>query len=283
MSVSRYFPSISSIRSIFKSPPRRGLFFDNSARNINDVDDHCKDWIKSIFIDETVVDSNYTKKAGLKPHDKNINIYEYDIQYMNNKYAYILTFYRMDDKSYVGLNNSNIDYINKWIEKSSQLEKRFVIFDWDGTLSVVESMVGICETDNHREKFKSILINKDITDKALINIYAEHALLYFMGGRIRMNNIKTVINKLFDNGIQVYILTSNETAINDKLFFMTLLKQLDERFEERHLLCTRAPNTNIKKKSTMILENPELNNQTGGKKRRNTKRKNKKNRNTRKK
>ena len=275
MSVSKLFTSI------FKSQPRRGLFFDNLERNINDVNDYCKQWIKSILIYNIKVDDKYTENAGLKPYDEKINTNKYDIKYMNNKYAYVLTFYNMNDKSYVGLNDSNINYINNWIQESSQLEKRFVIFDWDGTLSVVESMVGILETNKHIEKFKSILSNKNIKNEDLINIYAEHALIYFMGGRTRMNNIKTVIEKLFDNGIQVYILTSNETAINDKFFFMTLLKQLDQRFQEKHLLCTRESNQVIKK-SDMILKTPELNNQSGGKKRRNTKRNNKKRRNTKK-
>jgi len=279
-------------------PDVRGIFFDDTPLNIKDVEENCSE-ITSVLVKFTVKHENYTKIMVEKGNDYAILIKKYPEE------SYYVFNDGIDDTSRY---TANIRSVYKWIEDNNDAMHKFVIFDWDKTLSVVEGMFSLHDVI---ERAPSIIEDESIQDaiksnqiesayEQLATKLLRSSLDYFLGGEERKNKIKEFINNLFDNNIQVYILTNNTTAISDRGFFEGMLKQLDDRLAN-NLLCTykdaKSPDKQLKSKvikdsiltkyTTTTTDNQSAGNSRNTKrrntKRRNTKRRITKRRNTRKK
>lgn len=207
--------------SSFNPHPVIGLFVDDNQDNIDDVEKNCKPYITTILVDARVIDDkDYTARMINPP---NVN-------------EYAMISYTNPEKSYHALNDKTIKKINDWYKNNTGIPK-VVIFDWDKTLSVVDGIISLHSYLQYiyniiKEKQPDFIITQqehivnhhELLDGLLIN-----ALDYFMGGIKRKNKIKNLIKTLFNNGIQVYILTNNLCAITDEVFFKRMLQQLHEQ------------------------------------------------------
>ena len=156
--------------------------------------------------------------------------------YPDNKFAKYLS-----ENSYtevgttVGFNMADVINLKDWAILSP--EKKIVLFDWDGTLSVIEGIYlppnKMCE-----DKFEEY----GITYKEIAEYYA--------GSNTRLNILKNMFLFLDSKNVDVFILTNNPTAsidwnkLNDSLIgpesrqnFYKVAKEFIPQLKEENILC----------------------------------------------
>jgi len=199
-----------------------GLFFDDDMSNILEMKRSCN-MIESYYVD--------------------INTHRYPIRkenYLNamvergNAFAIALNALYSSDEAeepgpMFGLNDTEIDIINEWIDNSEHLPDRFVVFDWDNTLSLSKGFYGITG-----EQARAISIEQNLDIEYTFT--PSDIISYLFGDDDRLNKIKAVISRLFDKGINVYIITRNPVAIQNKNHFVDVLRVLDLRFHDNLLI-----------------------------------------------
>lgn len=123
-------------------------------------------------------------------------------KFPHNVYAQYLYSKRMKEPATtVGLSFRDCKNLQKWSNRPKP-EKKIAIFDWDGTLSVVEGII-IPKNKEMTELFKGYgITNLDVA-------------LYYAGGIQRLEYLKNMFHLLDIQGIEVYILTNNPTAACD--------------------------------------------------------------------
>ena len=200
---------------------RPGLFLDDDINNIRDMINRCN-MIESIHVNES-------------DHLYEIQKEQYLTHMINkgNKYAIAVNRFIDNDKEeskpIFGINDIEIYKINNWITASEVLPEpeksnRFVVFDWDNTLSLSAGFFGI--TDDVVKQFSNNELSVEPSD----------IISYLFGDDHRLTRIKGVIKNLFDNSIKVYILTRNPEAKKNRQLFVDMLKVLDERFDNDSLI-----------------------------------------------
>lgn len=200
---------------------RPGLFLDDDIDNISNMISKCN-MIESIHVPQ-------------ENHLYEIQKEQYLTHMINkgNKYAIAVNRFINNDKEepkpIFGINDTEIDKINNWITASEVLPEpeksnRFVVFDWDNTLSLSAGFFGI--TDDAVKKISNNELSVEPSD----------IISYLFGDDDRLTRIKGVIKNLFDNSIKVYILTRNPEATKNRQLFVDMLKVLDERFDNNSLI-----------------------------------------------
>lgn len=119
--------------------------------------------------------------------------------YPNNKFAqYLFSIHNKERGTTIGVSNGEIQNLYKWAS-TNPAKNKIAIFDWDGTLSVIEG-VNLPENTAKTNQFKM----KGIT-------YREIAL-YYAGTKERLSKLRELFTFLHTKGVHVYILTNNPTA-----------------------------------------------------------------------
>lgn len=203
---------------------RPGLFLDDDIDNISNMISKCN-MIESIHVPQ-------------ENHLYKIQKEQYLTHMINkgNKYAIAVNRFannndKEETKPIFGINDTEIDKINNWITASEVLPEpeksnRFVVFDWDNTLSLSAGFIGITD-----DAVKQISNNE-------LSVKPSDIISYLFGDDDRLTRIKGVIKNLFDNSIKVYILTRNPEAkdTGNRQLFVDMLKVLDERFDNDSLI-----------------------------------------------
>jgi len=109
-------------------------------------------------------------------------------------------------------------------------DRKYVVFDWDRTLTVVEGYISISNIN------KDFFPNIDITSDTFLQSFREDTLLYLFGGEARLTMIRDKIKSLRDRGITLCILTNNTGCATDE--FKQLVRQLDPGFTDDHIICS---------------------------------------------
>lgn len=129
-------------------------------------------------------------------------------------------------------------------EGNGSYPNKYVIFDWDRTLTMFE---GIFPTSTIESHFPGIFTGMDTSSEGFKRQYREDMLIYLFGGykgsigfdgsilgKSRLDTVRGYINWLFTNGIGVFILTNNGAC--DTPDFDDLVKQLDQRIT--NIICS---------------------------------------------
>jgi hypothetical protein len=195
---------------------RPGLFFDDDIDNIKDMESCNK--ITSYHVDKDSHLYHIQYETYLDEMVEKGNAYAKAIYYISK----IIDNVNINETYPIfGINNTEIDIITKWIDESADLSNRFVVFDWDNTLSLTNGFPEITGEDAFFT-----------TKNRKYNFTPSDKISYLFGDDDRLNNIKKVINTLFENEITVYILTRNPLADHpvSRSHFLDMLKVLDSRF-----------------------------------------------------
>ena len=113
-----------------------------------------------------------------------------------------------------GITDKHIEALMEWVNLNKNNNK-YVFFDWDRTLSCVEGFVA----------------------DDLSNYDPQDILDFCMATRERQEMLRNMYNKLVQNKVNVYILTSNEFCQNIKKDFLKIIKLIFPNFNDSNLLC----------------------------------------------
>ena len=167
-----------------------------------------------------------------------------------------------------GISIHNAIQIYQLIQQNSNCASRFVVFDWDRTLSVVEGL---------------FIPLKDLKTDEVVNTFVEHISHYILGGEWRMGMLQDMYKKIIASGTRVVILTNNPSALPERperQIFLKIIQTIFPGFDDADFLCAnRSPRKSIK--FDEYLKSLPL--RGGKKKRTNTRRKTKTRRNTKRK
>ncbi len=272
-----------------------GLFFDDDIKNIRDMteSDDFKESIYSVIVNNETrvrlgffeqalhgkIEKSYDidEKTGNRIPKKDFNtsftpdekestldkIKRFKEKHTENNWNLPMMYYKTNseyDSEYSiyyqnALTKDHFDKIIEWANIGSK-QKRFVIFDWDKTITLFQEFipdlikskiknnkkvekklytynysVSTLPSTNFYEKLVEILLEKE-------NEYINQEVLFYLGGKERLKYIKDMINKLFEKDIGVYILTSNENCRSHKDYFERFLQNINEKFNKNHIICS---------------------------------------------
>lgn len=126
----------------------------------------------------------------------------------DNKYAQFLrdsieaadakTIDKIIGKAYPnrGITDVQMTNLDTW-SKTPNVDK-YVLFDWDRTITVVEGM--------YFNSFEGRSLEQ------MIDSNIDHVLLFIMGGEERLSKIRRLFQTLKTNGVHIYIITHNSNA-----------------------------------------------------------------------
>ena len=114
----------------------------------------------------------------------------------------------------------------------------YVFFDWDLTISVYEGFYQLSKD------FNEIGINREFIDyyedkKITVNEVQlkRDFLLFILGGKERFNMLIDMYNFLREKGVNVFIITNNDTAEGEsKLWFLSIINLIFSDFRENQLI-----------------------------------------------
>jgi len=114
-----------------------GLFFDDDPTNIKNMNDNCNLNITSFLVNRDPI-------LFFDNPESYTNFYADDL---NNSYAKMLKTMNVPEKyrPTQGITQVEINIINEWIENTRDIKNRFIIFDWDRTLSACEGFIPLNE------------------------------------------------------------------------------------------------------------------------------------------
>tara|TARA_B100000886_G_scaffold68289_1_gene43079 strand:- start:427 stop:1311 length:885 start_codon:yes stop_codon:yes gene_type:complete len=186
-----------------------------------------------------------------------------------------------------GLTVTHCKKIMQWANNNdSKYPKRFVLFDWDRTISQIEmdifgwknmdifdqtynkissyatlpsgNKATVIELIKHAIDNDTVLTQekKQILINRLDTVDANEDIIYLLGGKIRYEMIKEMIGVLFDKQIDVVILTNNSYVIKrfDPQFkyFTDTLKKIDKRFDFDNLIYSSEKIETLEQKESGI-------------------------------
>lgn len=226
----------------------QGVFYDDSQKNMINLKG-C-DSLNRVKIKRE--NYNYDNNITLKKD----NYLSYFAKEKKNKYAEILDFLSEEkdengknvfdisikpERLSNGLIKNHIENLKKWVNSKRFVDKSqlYVFFDWDLTISVYEGFYQLSKD------FNEIGINREFIDyyedKKKIKINEEKLkkdfLLFILGGEERFNMLIDMYNFLREKGVNVFIITNNDTAEGEsKLWFLSIIKLIFYDFSENQLI-----------------------------------------------
>lgn len=185
---------------------KRILFFDDSIENIDETNEHSRRIIP-VYLP-------FTQSFMFKPNMKNHNYDTLCKNYPRNSYLKRISR-DTDFVSSNGITNKYFTLLNEempsieqriyeWVLNTASYKYRYVFFDWDHTLNVYNGL--------------QIL---DSTPQTLAD-----TLLYALGGKERLKNVRNIMDFLIKYDVKIYILTANPLAHMSKDGFVALLQLL---------------------------------------------------------
>ena len=219
-----------------KSYPKPVLFFDNDVKNFEEIEIYNDLPIECIHVEEIPINA-------LELHD---NVYTFNksnayVEWLEENIEIERALQR-DISPSEALNDDHIDYIKQWIYKTNGMYKeRYVLFDWDRTLSMWE---GFYTFNNDIKPFRKIIANgKNVY--ILDPLFAKDMLTYLLDNKNnRLQKIKNLISELLDRNIEVIIVTNNSSLLNisnpyylkNLNIWVPLLQELDNRLTSKNLI-----------------------------------------------
>jgi hypothetical protein len=190
-----------------------------------------------IYIDAIKVSNQPNIEIMNKNKNASLYISKFLERYPDNNYAkYLKDMNYKEFCTNVGFDNN--DYINlkKWVNNKSISEK-IVVFDWDGTLSIIEGII-LPKNKAETKIFKKL----DITNKDIA--------LYYAGTKERLQMINEMALYLYTHNIPIFILTNNPIASNhwkkvtefvigseSRNNFYNIVKQFIPQIKKSQILC----------------------------------------------
>ena len=185
------------------------IFFDNEPKRIVEVETYCSKNIQCVKVNET---EGLRDLAFADPRFKqfltSIGINADNNQYYARVSAAGVPGDALDLLS--GINAKEFKILNDWIEEHGR-SKRAAIFDWDRTLTVFEGYFSDADIAGHYR------IRQEELNTA---VYQNDKLIYLMGGQERLNQIRQMFALLYENNIDVIILTNNGGCIKPEFDLM---------------------------------------------------------------
>ena len=168
-------------------------FYDN-------FDEMIKQFKKSKKYVEPILVSNKPNKEVMHGNP-NASLYtkQFLKMYPDNKYAqYLLSKNNKEIGTNVGFSRDDAINLSKWVA-DPKIKTKIVIFDWDGTISVVEGVVLPPTKHTTLEMFEKGVTYKDIA-------------LYYAGTKTRFEGLRNMFTYLHEAGVEIFILTNNPVA-----------------------------------------------------------------------
>jgi hypothetical protein len=245
------------------------LFFDNERDHCSDMNRNVKN-SHSVLVENSkymMFDGNYDSDSTEIPtsltFSNGLDYLQYQ-QKIGNLYAQL---FETEKHICDGITAFHTVVIRDWIETNHNCTPRFIVFDWDRTLSVVEGIL-VPPPDFIRDRMQ---INEDT--------FVRHITRYVLGGEWRIGMLQDMFKYINDSGSKILILTNNPTAspnIPSRDVFLKMIKNIIPTFDDADLLCSYGYSS----KSTKFNEYLSSLQLSGGKRRRKTKRRKTKRRNT---
>ena len=157
--------------------------------------------------------------------------------YPNNSFAQFMA--SIKNKEYatnIGFDEIEIKGLYQWAS-NAHIKTKVVIFDWDGTLSIIE---GILLPHSHYT----------MKDMLKMGITYYDIALYYAGTEERLNRLRQLFEYLYTQKVEVFILTNNPTAACNwrkiheigigpmsRPNFFQVVKQFIPHMKEKNILC----------------------------------------------
>jgi hypothetical protein len=196
-------------------------FYDNQPDIIQQFKNNLK-LVNSIQV------SNKSNQDIMNGNNKN---YLYTPNFLkknpNNSFArYLYSIKNRENSSTIGFSYNDAIELSRWA--NLPIHNKVVIFDWDGTLSVIEGVL----LPRTKEETKKYEMNK---------ITYEDIAIYYCGGKYRFNWLRDLFIYLYKKNVSVYILTNNPIACNvekeGRKHFFHVIKEIIPQIKLQYILC----------------------------------------------
>ena len=149
-----------------------------------------------------------------------------------NKYAqYLLSLKNKEIGTCIGFSETEAIDLTKWANQI--LHNKVAIFDWDGTLSVIEGII-LPTTESEMKMYE------------YYNISFHEIAHYYCGTKYRFNWLRSMFEYLHNKNVEIFILTNNPIASNKKIFglgkksknnFFRVAKEIIPGLKKENILC----------------------------------------------
>jgi len=215
------------------------IFFDDNTKNIEDMRKNigCKvvQIDKETTVNEFISDPpDQAEYPNLRMFNKNTYVEYNDLR---NSTA-------LNDRANTGITESDVGRLKTWV-KRNRGHPTIAIFDWDRTISVVEGV--------HFPKPPMAWQDIGVREKDV--------MLYLLGGKERRKMMKEMFEFLYDENVEVFILTKNRGCPAYTDYFLDMVRLVaGSSFPLSHLICSRE----YAKKSEALKKNVEYMRFTNG-------------------
>lgn len=222
-------------------------FYDNDENHIRSFQNSFPK-IESILINDAIPNerlsvSNNTEYSKLNGVLRT-RIYPGSFSSENNNYAkYIISDGGETIMPCCGITIEMIENIKKTYQVPSQ--NKFIFFDWDRTISVVEE----------------ILCPKKYNTYNQYNFKYDEIIKYLIGSEERIESLRSMYQTLISNNTQVFIITNNKIASKkenvNRSEFLELIRIIFSNFPDNHIISSYDYNCDkvVALKQTKILSN----------------------------
>ena len=228
----------SNVQYIDNSKFKKLLLFTYNNNNIIDLNYYIGSKKISLFYDNNI--DNFNKNYSINSvipikvdESENINIKMYNSYYKNSSNDVKLLFKKLQSYGFErdkidlksGISNNQIIKLCNFIQKNYKNIEN-IIFDWDRTFTIIE---GLYNFKNLKEFTNMVFSNNSINKQLII-------CKYYLGGEVRMNNLKKLFSLLKKHYINLYILTNNGIAVDNPQIMKDIIKLLDYDIPIKNIL-----------------------------------------------
>ena len=228
----------SNVPSNNNSKFKKLLLFTFNNNNIIDLNYYIGSKKISLFYDNNI--DNFNKNYSINSvipikvdESENINIKMYNSYYKNSSNDVKLLFKKLRSSGFErdkidlksGISNNQIIKLCNFIQKNYKNIEN-IIFDWDRTFTIIE---GLYNFKNLKEFTNMVFSNNSINKQLII-------CKYYLGGEVRMNNLKKLFSLLNKHYINLYILTNNGIAVDNSQIMKDIIKLLDYDIPIKNIL-----------------------------------------------
>lgn len=213
------------------------IFFDNDETHERDMKNNVTNCLSIKVSDE--ISEKY--EDSLKSNEKYMLEFKNADETWTNEYAKLMhdNYNPKDEKFPIcdGITQEYVDlFVTPFIAKASGDKQKIAIFDFDRTLTIMEGFLSPPD-----EEYKEMFDNFKPHDVAL----------FLFGGQKRIDMLISMYKSLKDANFQVLVLTNNPTCSNSvgRLFFISIITQIFEKFENTDLICSDSGNGLSKSKA----------------------------------
>ena len=201
-------------------------FYDNQM-------DIIKQFNKSLKYVDTFLVPNTPNREILKGSK---NSYNYTNEFLRrnpeNKFAqYLYSLKNRENGTCIGFSEKDAIELTKWANKL--INNKVAIFDWDGTLSVIEGVV-LPTTESEMKMYEHH------------NISFHEIAHYYCGTKYRFSWLRSMFEYLHNRNVEIFILTNNPIASTKRInglgkesknIFFRVAKEIIPCLKKENILC----------------------------------------------